>query len=45
MNFKIKNKRLSIPDAIGYIISKKLGVKFLTGDNDFKNLSNVEFVK
>ena len=41
---KIKVK-LSITDSIGYIIAKKYQLKFLTGDNDFKNLPNVEFVK
>jgi len=32
-------------DAIGYSISFDSGIKFLTGDNEFKNLPNVEFVK
>ena len=45
MSFKNKNKQLSIPDAIGYIISKKLNIKFLTGDEGFRNFNNVEFVK
>ena len=45
MNLKIKNKQLSIPDVIGYIISKKFNAKFLTGDECFKEMANVEFVK
>ena len=45
MNLKIKNKQISIPDAIGYIISKKLNAKFLTGDKEFKDMVDVEFVK
>ncbi len=45
MNLKIKYKDLSIPDVIGYIIAKKHGVRFLTGDEGFRNLDNVEFVK
>jgi len=45
MNLKIKNKQLSIPDVIGYIISKKFNAKFLTGDKEFKDMPNVEFVK
>jgi len=45
MNLKIKNKQLSIPDVIGYIISKKFNAKFLTGDEGFKEMANVEFVK
>ncbi|MEK6955525.1 MAG: PIN domain-containing protein [Nanoarchaeota archaeon] len=45
MNLKKKHKQLSIPDVIGYIISNKLNVKFLTGDEGFKDFDNVEFVK
>jgi len=45
MSFKNKNKQLSIPDAIGYIIANRLNIKFLTGDEGFRNLDNVEFVK
>lgn len=45
MDLKIKHKFLSIPDAIGYTVAKRYSVKFLTGDDDFKNFDNVEFVK
>jgi len=45
MNLKIKNKKLSIPDAIGYTVAKSYGVKFLTGDQEFKKMTNVEFTK
>ena len=45
MDLKIKFKHLSIPDAIGYTIAKRYNVKFLTGDEDFRNFQNVEFVK
>ena len=45
MDIKSQKRSLSIPDAIGYAISLKHKVKFLTGDNDFENMSNVEFVK
>ncbi len=45
MDFKIKNKHMSIPDVIGYVVAKRIGVKFLTGDEDFKDFDNVEFVK
>lgn len=44
-DFKTINRDLSIPDAIGYIVAKRLGVKFLTGDNDFKDMENVEFMR
>lgn len=45
MDLKIGQKDLSIPDAIGYIVAKRHKVKFLTGDEDFRDLENVEFVK
>lgn len=45
MDLKIKYKDLSIPDVIGYIAAKRYGVKFLTGDEGFKDFDNVEFVK
>ena len=45
MDFKIKYKDMSIPDVIGYVVAKRYGAKFLTGDDDFKDLGNVEFVK
>ncbi|MFA6090103.1 MAG: PIN domain-containing protein [Candidatus Woesearchaeota archaeon] len=45
MSLKIKNKQMSIPDVIGYIIAKKHNAKFLTGDKEFKNMPNVELVK
>ena len=40
-----KGKHFSYTDAVGYIIAKKNGVEFLTGDEEFKNLPNVKFVK
>ena len=45
--FKLENKnqRLSMADCIGYKIAESLGIKFLTGDEQFKNKPNVEFVK
>jgi len=49
--FRLRNrpssnkKRFSYPDAYGYILAKKLGIKFLTGDEDFSKYDNVEFVK
>ena len=36
---------LSYVDCIGYILAKRRGVKFLTGDEQFKKFDNVEFVK
>ena len=47
MHFRVKNKRqkLSIPDCVGYTLARELGILFLTGDKEFKNLPGVEFVK
>jgi predicted nucleic acid-binding protein len=47
MKFKLKfkNKRLSYVDCVGYIFSLELGIKFLTGDKEFKSFRNVEYVK
>ena len=45
--FKLKMRkfRLSYADCLGYVMALKLGVKFLTGDKEFQDLPNVEFVK
>lgn len=42
---KLIHKNISIPDAIGYCIANRLKIKFLTGDKEFENMQNVEFVK
>ena len=45
LKLKYKKGNLSMTDCIGYVIAKKLGIKFLTGDKEFENMPNVEFVK
>jgi len=40
-----KNKNLSYADCIGYVYALKNNLIFLTGDKEFANFSNVEFVK
>ena len=42
---KFKDRNLSYVDCIGYVIAKSAGIKFLTGDKQFTDLENVEFVK
>lgn len=42
---KTKGRKFSYIDCLGYIISIESSVKFLTGDEDFKGMKNVEFVK
>lgn len=45
--FKLKHikNNISYADALGYVIAARRGLKFLTGDKEFKNLPNVEFAK
>ena len=47
MLFRFNNRKqnISMTGCIGYILAKKLNIKFLTGDKEFENLKNVEFVK
>lgn len=40
-----KKRDLSYTDCIGYIYAKRHRMKFLTGDKEFTDLPNVEFVK
>ena len=45
--FRLQNKKLDLSyvDALGYIVAKRHNVLFLTGDDAFEKLPNVEFVK
>lgn len=45
--FKYENRKkdLSYVDCIGYVIAIERGIKFLTGDEQFKSFQRVEFVK
>ncbi len=45
MDIKNKRRGLSIPDVVGYVVALKYRLKFLTGDEDFMDMPNVEFVK
>ena len=40
-----KKQNISFFDAVGYMFSLKNGYYFVTGDKEFENLPNVEFVK
>lgn len=46
-NFRFQNKKskFSYADCIGYVAALKNNLIFLTGDKEFKDLKNVEFVK
>jgi len=45
LKFKNKKDGLSYVDCIGYMLSKEMEIKFLTGDRKFKNKENVEFIE
>ncbi len=45
LRLKAGKNHLSYADALGYHIAKRIGAKFLTGDDAFQRLPNVEFVK
>lgn len=45
LKYKLKKRRVSYIDCIGYSMAQSLGIKFLTGDKEFADLENVEFVK
>lgn len=40
-----KGKKISYIDALGYVLAVKKNIKFLTGDKDFEDVTNVEYVK
>ena len=42
---KLKKRNVSYVDCLGHIHSKRNNMLFLTGDKEFKDLPNVEFVK
>ena len=44
LKFVYIKKKLSMTDCIGYVMAKKLGIPFLTGDKEFIPFENVEFV-
>ncbi len=41
----LAKRDVSMTDCIGYVLAKQLGIRFLTGDEQFRDLENVEFVK
>ncbi len=45
LKLKLNKRNVSSADCVGYTIAKALGMKFLTGDKEFENFDNVEFVK
>jgi len=42
---KREGKNLSLIDRLGYVIAERLNIPFLTGDREFRDLENVEYVE
>jgi len=40
-----RRRLLSYVDALGYVLARRLSLRFLTGDDAFRGLPNVLFVK
>ncbi len=45
IELKKQARNLSLIDALGYVLAKRLKIPFLTGDREFKELDGVEYVK
>ena len=45
MALKLGRPTLSYADAIGYVAAHRLDARFLTGDEAFRRLANVEFCR
>ena len=45
LKIRLNRRDLSMTDCIGYILARQLKIKFLTGDRQFQDMENVEFVK
>ncbi len=47
VEFRLEHRKneFSYADCLGYVMAKDLNIKFLTGDNQFKTMPNVEFLK
>ncbi len=43
--FRVDHPGLSHVDCLGYLLAREHGVPFLTGDDGFRGMENVEFVK
>lgn len=40
-----EGRALSYADALGYSLSRKMGIRFLTGDKAFSKLNGVEYIE
>jgi len=40
-----EKRKFSLIDCVGYSVAESLAIPFLTGDQEFEDLPNVEYVK
>jgi len=45
MALKVRRPKLSYADTIGYTMARRLGARFLTGDEAFRRMADVEFCR
>jgi len=45
LDLKRKGHDISYADSLGYFLSRKMGVKFLTGGRTFKRFGGVEYLE
>lgn len=45
MELKARRPKLSYADAVGYTAARRIGARFLTGDEAFRRLPDVEFCR
>ncbi len=45
IDMRRQGRNLSLTDALGYTLARRLGIPFLTGDREFEGLDGVEFVR
>ena len=45
LELRRQGRNLSLIDALGYVFAKRLNIRFLTGDREFKGLDGVEYVR
>ena len=43
--YKLKKRKLSYVDCIGYVLACFKKIPFVTGDKEFEDLGGVEFIK
>ncbi len=44
-HLKLRKKKLTVNDCIGYALAQRLSIPFLTGDSTFQGMEGVEYVK